>query len=158
GLVPLALGTDTAGSGRVPAMYNNIVGLKPKLGAIPTTGVVPACKTLDCVSIFALTTDDAWAALDVLSPPDRQRSPAGPLREPCPRDAAIGVPAEDQRMFFGDAQAAADYAAAIARLERLGAEIRIVDMRPFYEAARLLYEGPWVAERYIAAERVIAET
>src|SRR6266849_6350196 len=103
GLVPLALGTDTAGSGRVPAMLNNIVGLKPSLGLVSTAGVVPACRTLDCVSVFALTTDDAWTALAVLAGADA----ADPYSRPRPLgtpDAAspknrIGVPAPAQRVF-----------------------------------------------------------
>ena len=159
GLVPLALGTDTAGSGRVPAMLNNIVGLKPSLGLVSTAGVVPACRTLDCVSVLALTVDDAWAALAVLAggdPRDPYSRPR-PLGTPdvAPPKNRIGVPAPAQRVFFDDAQAAADYAAALDRLARLG-EIVEIDMAPFYETARLLYEGPWVAERYIAAEPVIA--
>ena len=160
GLVPLALGTDTAGSGRVPAMLNNIVGLKPSLGLVSNFGVVPACRTLDCVSVFALTTDDAWtglaavAGVDANDPYSRPR----PLGAPgaVPPGIKIGVPRVGERIFFGDDQAAADYDAALARLRRLGAEIVIIDIEPFYETAHLLYEGPWVAERYAAAESLIA--
>jgi allophanate hydrolase len=159
GIVPLALGTDTAGSGRVPAMLNNIVGLKPSLGLVSTRGVVPACRTLDCVSIFALTVDDAWYALKTIAGYDatdiysRDRK-IGTLGA-APRDCVLGVPRADQRLFFGDARAASDYDAALARLTRLGYATAEIDMAPFYEAARLLYEGPWVAERYLAAKRVI---
>jgi len=160
GLVPLALGTDTAGSGRVPAMLNNIVGLKPSLGLVSTFGVVPACRTLDCVSVFALTTDDAWAALAAMAGPDAndpysRRRPLGELGG-LPRGLKIGVPRPTERVFFGDTQSAADYAAALDRLVRLGGAIVEVDIEPFYETARLLYEGPWVAERYVAAESLIA--
>ena len=106
GLVPLALGTDTAGSGRVPAGLNNIVGLKPSLGLVSTAGVVPACRTLDCVSVFALTVDDAFAALAAMAGPD----PADPYSRPRPLGALgavpaglrIGVPMPGQRLFFGD--------------------------------------------------------
>ncbi len=106
GIVPLALGTDTAGSGRVPAGLNNIVGLKPSLGLVSTYGVVPACRTLDCVSVFALTVDDAWSALAAIAGPDandpysRQR----PLGDPgaMPAQVKIGVPRAGQRLFFGD--------------------------------------------------------
>jgi allophanate hydrolase len=162
GLVPLALGTDTAGSGRVPAMLNNIVGLKPSLGLVSTFGVVPACRTLDCVSVLALTTDDAWAALavmagaDVNDPYSRKR----PLGAPgaLPPALRVGVPRPSERVFFGDAQAAADYAAALDRLVRLGAALVEIDIEPFYETARLLYEGPWVAERYVVAESLIASS
>jgi len=159
GIVPLALGTDTAGSGRVPAMLNNIVGLKPSLGLVSTNGVVPACRTLDCVSIFALSVDDARAALAVLAGYDaadvysRDRK-IGTLGS-APGDCTLGVPRSDQRQFFSDARAASDYDAALARLRSLGHSLIEIDMTPFYETARLLYEGPWVAERYLAAKRVI---
>src|SRR6202158_649418 len=162
GLVPLALGTDTAGSGRVPAMLNNIVGLKPSLGLASTYGVVPACRTLDCVSVFALTTDDAWTTLAVLAGRDvtdacaRER-PLGVLGA-MPPAVKIGVPRPSERVFFGDQQSASDYAAALDRLARLGAEISETGMEPFYETARLLYEGPWVAERYAVVESLIASS
>ena len=107
GLVPLALGTDTAGSGRVPAMLNNIVGLKPTLGLVSTAGVVPACRTLDCVSVFALTVDDALTALPRWPAPRRARSLfARPCRSArsarCRRDYGSAFRAQEQRMFFGD--------------------------------------------------------
>jgi allophanate hydrolase len=159
GSVPLALGTDTAGSGRVPAGFNNIVGLKPSLGLVPTTGVVPACRTLDCVSIFALTTDDAWMALAAIAGPDtadaysRER-PLGWIG-PVKPGLRIGVPATDQRVFFGDHAAAATYDSALARCATFGAKIIDVDMAPFYEAARLLYDGPWVAERYLVVRQLL---
>lgn len=159
GIVPVALGTDTAGSGRVPAMLNNIVGLKPSLGLVSTHGVVPACRTLDCVSIFALSVDDAWTALEAIAGYDaadiysRERQ-IGQLGA-APRGCTLGVPRADQRLFFGDARAASDYQAALDRLTRLGYALAEIDMTPFYETARLLYEGPWVAERYLAAKSVI---
>jgi allophanate hydrolase len=160
GLVPLALGTDTAGSGRVPAAFNNIVGLKPSLGLISTAGVVPACRTLDCVSVFALTVDDAFAALRAIAGPDpadpfSQARPLGDIGA-MPQVLRLGVPLAGQRVFFGDRVAAAAYEEAIARMARLGATIVDVDLEPFYETARLLYEGPWVAERYITARSLIA--
>src|ERR671931_1630655 len=159
GLVPLALGTDTAGSGRVPAALGNIVGLKPSLGLVSTAGVVPACRSIDCVSVLALTVDDAFAALAAIAGADdadaysRRRS-LGALKE-MPRGARLGVPKPDQREFFGDRASAAAYDDALARLARLGTSISEFDMAPFYEAAHLLYEGPWVAERYLAARTVI---
>jgi allophanate hydrolase len=159
GIVPLALGTDTAGSGRMPAMLNNIVGLKPSLGLVSTRGVVPACRTLDCVAIFALTVDDAWTALEAIAGYDaadiysRDR-PTGALGAAA-SGSILGVPRADQRLFFGDARAAADYDAALIRLTRLGYATTEIDMAPFYETARLLYEGPWLAERYLAARSVI---
>lgn len=159
GIVPLAIGTDTAGSGRVPAMLNNIVGLKPSLGLVSTHGVVPACRTLDCVSIFARGVDDAWAALEAIAGYDaadvysRDRT-IGTLGS-TPRSCTLGMPRTEQRLFFGDSRAALDYEAALARLKRLGHSLVEIDMAPFYETARLLYEGPWVAERYLVARRVI---
>jgi allophanate hydrolase len=160
GLVPLALGTDTAGSGRVPAALSNIVGLKPSLGLVSTSGLVPACRTLDCVSVFGLTTDDAFLALTVIAGPD-PADPYSRARAPgrlgaVPSGLRLGVPPPGQRLFFGDRVAAAAYEAAIARFAKLGATMVEIDMEPFYETARLLYEGPWVAERYIAARALIA--
>jgi allophanate hydrolase len=159
GIVPLALGTDTAGSGRVPAAFNNIVGLKPSLGLVSTAGVVPACRTLDCVSIFALTVDDALTALGAMAGPDdgdpysRQRPL--PAVGPTPHAFKFGVPLTAQRPFFGDKISAAAYDAALAKLAALGGQIVEIDFQPFYETARLLYEGPWVAERYITARALI---
>jgi len=159
GLVPLALGTDTAGSGRVPAGLNNIVGLKPSLGLVSTYGVVPACRTLDCVSVFALTVDDAWLALEAIagSDPKDPYSRRRPLATPgaMPR-VKLGVPRGGQRLFFGDRDYAEHYDVALSRLERLGGEIVEIDIEPFYETARLLYEGPWVAERTLTARSLLA--
>jgi allophanate hydrolase len=162
GLVPLALGTDTAGSGRVPAGLSNIVGLKPSLGLISTAGVVPACRTLDCASVLALSVDDAFAALEVLAGPDAadpysRPRPVGTL-DPFPAGVRLGVPLTGQRLFFGDKASAAAYDAALTRFAALGARIVEIDIEPFYEAARLLYEGPWVAERYITARKLIASS
>ncbi len=160
GLVPLSLGTDTAGSGRVPAGFNNIVGLKPSLGLISTHGLVPACRTLDCISVFALTVDDAWAGLSAVVGPDRADSYSRnrPLGKPgaMPKHIKLGVPLPGQRLFFGDKDYEAGYDAALARLTKLGCEIVEIDIEPFYETARLLYEGPWVAERTIVAQKLLA--
>jgi allophanate hydrolase len=162
GIVPLALGTDTAGSGRVPAGLNNIVGLKPSLGLISTAGVLPACRTLDCVSIFALTTDDAWTALAAMAGPDRadpysQARPLGRVGA-MGKNIRIGVPIAAQRLFFGDHNAADIYAKAIERFAALGVQIVETDIEPFYETARLLYEGPWVAERYLVVRSLLASS
>jgi allophanate hydrolase len=154
GIVPLALGTDTAGSGRVPAGLNNIVGLKPSLGLVSTHGVVPACRTLDCVSIFTLTVDDAWMALTAMAgvddkdPYSRHRA----LHNPGPMHAQtkLGAPRKGERQFFGDRVFEVAYDTALERLAKLGCTIIDIDVEPFYETARLLYEGPWVAERTIA--------
>jgi allophanate hydrolase len=159
GLVPLAIGTDTAGSGRVPAMYNNIVGLKPSLGLVSTHGVVPACRTLDCVSVFALTVDDAVTALQTIAAPDEKdaysRALPATAAGACPPHLRLGVPRASQRQFFGDRRAATAYGAALERLAAMGATLVEIDMEPFYETARLLYEGPWVAERYVTARQLI---
>jgi allophanate hydrolase len=160
GLVPLALGTDTAGSGRVPAMLNNIVGLKPSLGMISTAGLVPACRTLDCISVFALTVDDATLALSVMAGPDpadpfsRDR-PLGPIT-PFPANLRLGVPRNGQLVFFGDKKAEAAYGEALTRWSALGADLVEFNLEPFYDTARLLYEGPWVAERYLVIRNLLA--
>jgi len=150
GLASFALGTDTAGSGRVPAAFNNLIGLKPSIGRLSARGVVPACRSLDCVSIFALTAEDAATVLgaaegfDAADPYSRRlgNAPIPALR--------FGVPRAEQLQFFGDEAYAALFAAAGKRLESLGGTRVELDFMPFLEAARLLYEGPWVAERYAA--------
>jgi allophanate hydrolase len=162
GLVPLALGTDTAGSGRVPAMLNNIVGLKPSLGMVSTAGVTPACRTLDCVSVFSLTVDDAVTALaamagaDGADPFSRDR-PLGQLT-PLPAMLRLGLPRNGQLIYFGDKASEAAYGEAMKRWSALGAELVEFDMEPFYETARLLYEGPWVAERYLVIRNLLASS
>ncbi|MGW4803834.1 allophanate hydrolase [Kitasatospora sp. NPDC004272] len=143
GLVDLALGTDTAGSGRVPAALNGVVGLKPTPGLVPTDGVVPACASLDCVSVFARTVDEAESALRLLADP----APAAPGRRPGPW--RVAVPAADRLGVLADGWAAA-HAAAAGRLAAAGAELRDVDLAPFDAAAALLYGGAFVAERYAA--------
>jgi len=154
GIVPVALGTDTAGSGRVPAGLQNIVGLKPSLGLIPNTGVVPACRTLDTVSVFALTVEDAWAVLEAVAGADAADAFSRPL--PLGRPGAspprirLGVPRPEDRDFAGDKAAQASYEAALERAVHFGAQIIPLDCSPFYEVARLLYDGPWVAERWLA--------
>src|SRR5215469_15485047 len=162
GLVPLALGTDTAGSGRMPALLNNIVGLKPSLGMISTAGVVPACRTLDCVSVFSLTVDDAVTALAAMAGPDladpfsRDR-PLGEIT-PFPQKLRLGVPSKRQLIFFGDKACEAAFGQALKLWTALGAELIEFDMEPFYEAARLLYEGPWIAERYLVIRDLLASS
>ena len=147
GLVPLALGTDTAGSGRIPAGLNNIVGLKPSLGLVSNAGVVPACQSLDCVSVFALNADDAYAALGVMA----NTTPLGDV----PPGLRIGVPrAADRRL--DDKRAKAAFAAALKLAGGLGRVVE-VDLTPFLETARLLYEGPWLAERWVAVGDFIAQ-
>jgi allophanate hydrolase len=156
GLVSFSLGTDTAGSGRVPAAFNNLVGLKPTRGLLSTSGVVPACRSLDCVSIFALTATDAARVLRVAAGYDAadpfSRRAAVPARA-LPRSfdgCRIGVPRASQLEFFGNRDAARLFAGFIEKLLELKALPVEIDLQPFLETARLLYEGPWVAERYAA--------
>ena len=155
GLVSFSLGTDTAGSGRVPAAFNNIVGLKPSRGLLSARGVVPACRTLDCISIFANCAADAQTVLDVAAgfdadDPYSRDEAAISAGGPIPTDGArVGVPKAENLEFFGDAAAEKLFGDAVARAESLGARVVEVDLTPFLEAARLLYEGPWVAERYV---------
>src|SRR4051812_39914503 len=162
GLVALALGSDTAGSGRVPAMLNNIVGLKPSLGLISNAGLVPACRTLDCISVFSLTVDDAMTALATMAGPDgadpfsRDR-PLGAVSA-FPEKLRLGVPRNGQLIFFGDRAAEKAYGEALERWTSLGAMLVEFDLEPFYETARLLYEGPWVAERYLVIRDLLASS
>src|SRR5580658_8256377 len=160
GFTPLALGTDTAGSGRVPAAFSNIVGLKPSRGMVSCAGVVPACRTLDCVSVFALTVDDAMAMLHVIAGPDAADPYSHPrpvgVAGPMPNGVKLGAPRPGQRLFFGDTMSARAYDEALARLTSLGAKIVEIDIEPFYAAARLLYDGPWVAERYLTVKALVA--
>jgi len=159
GLVSFALGTDTAGSGRVPAAFNHIVGLKPSRGLLSTTGVVPACRSLDCVSIFTLCCEDAHRVLDVCVVFDDRDAYARKLpiapQSFDPRRFRFGVPRPEQLEFFGNEEAKRLFAQAVERLQALGGEKVEVDFAPFMAAARLLYEGPWVAERYAAIEAFI---
>lgn len=153
GWVSFALGTDTAGSGRVPAAFNNLVGLKPTPGVISTSGVVPACRSLDCVSIFALTAGDARRVFRVVAtfdPSDPYARCDGTARPEFAERFRFGVPRPDQLEFFGDKDAERLFAAAAERLEAIGGRRIEIDFAPFLETARLLYEGPWVAERYLA--------
>lgn len=150
GHVSFALGTDTAGSGRIPAACNGIVGLKPTRGWLSLAGVVPACQSLDCVAIFASTARDAATVLEIAAAFDH----ADPYARPAPRPTRqpvrrLGMPLPGQREFFGNPDTAQRFADAA---ERLAAQVTLVpvDIAPLLEAARLLYEGPWVAERYEA--------
>ncbi len=162
GQVSFSLGTDTAGSGRVPACFNNLVGLKPSRGLLSNTGLVPACKSLDCISIFALNASDAQSALRAAAcydPSDAYSRP-NPLELETPRRAfregmTFGVPLPEQLQFFGDEDYLNLYLESVARLEALGFKKQIIDFSPFLAAARLLYEGPWVAERYWAIQDLI---
>lgn len=161
GQVDFALGTDTAGSGRVPAAFNNLVGLKPTRGVVSMTGVVPACRTLDCVSVFARDLDltsrifrdaadfdaEDWSARAFQDTGDSWSG--GQFR--------FGVPREDQLEFFGDEESRTLYLAAVARCARAGGQRVEIDYEPFRAAAELLYSGPWVAERLAALEHFVRD-
>ena len=164
GLVSFALGTDTAGSGRVPAAFNNIVGLKPSRGLLSTTGVVPACRSLDCVSVFAPTVEDAVAVAELA----RGYDPGDPASRPeadgfrfgvgaRPPRFRFGVPAGAALDFLGDARAAELFQGGVSRLEAMGGVRVELDFAPFEEASGLLYDGPFVAERLEAGGRLLAE-
>lgn len=154
GLASFSLGTDTAGSGRVPAAFNALIGVKPSCGLLSSTGVVPACRTLDCVSIFALTPHDAEVVLNVAAGFDQSDAYSQNFEHTTKAAIkVIGVPHADQLNFFGDH----DYAALFEQT-KLAAQAKKyqmveIDFQPFIDAANLLYAGPWVAERY----QVIAE-
>lgn len=164
GAVSFALGTDTAGSGRVPAALNNIVGLKPTLGALSATGVVPACRTLDTISIFALTVGDAFAAFSVAqgfdpADPYSREVAVAPLSVPpvgAPAGARIGVPDKGSIEFFGDSEQQAAFDRDVDLLTAQGAKVVPVDFAPFYAVADMLYYGAWVAERYTVIEELLA--
>lgn len=156
GLVDFSLGTDTAGSGRVPAAFNNLIGYKPTRGRWSTAGLVPACRTLDCITVFARELPLAKRVDEVI----RGFDPADPYSRPIPeasaREGAIGILPEAEREFFGDTGYARLYSEAIAKARALGWEVVEFDYRPFREAAALLYAGPWVAERTAAMEEFMA--
>ncbi|WP_165223026.1 allophanate hydrolase [Affinirhizobium pseudoryzae] len=159
GFVDFSLGTDTAGSGRIPAGMNGIVGLKPSLGLISSTGVVPACRTLDTVSIFSRDVETAFRVLQVIAAYDAEdpfsRNVPRPVLEEPKRQPKVGVPPASQRMFFGDDAAEAAFSADLETLQSLGFAVVEVDFEPLHAVARLLYEGPWVAERYAAIRSFI---
>jgi allophanate hydrolase len=157
GTASFALGTDTAGSGRIPAGFNNLVGVKPSLGLVSTRGVVPACRSLDCVSIFALTVADGMCVLDAMAAQDADdpysRAPvagSSPQRTTLPQTFDFAVPAAADLTFFGDSDYERLFGEAIARLESLGGRPRAIDFAPFAAAAEILYSDAGVAERVAA--------
>jgi allophanate hydrolase len=154
GIVAFSLGTDTAGSGRVPAALNNIVGLKPTLGALSGSGVVPACRTLDTISIFAMTVAETFEILGVAAAYDADDaySRPVPIRPLTAMHAGIriGIPDEATLETFGDAEQAEHFRSTVVRLRTAGASVTEIDFEPFYAVARMLYEGAWLAERVAA--------
>ena len=159
GIVDFSLGTDTAGSGRIPAGMNGIVGLKPTLGLLSATGMVPACRTLDTISVFARSVELARLVTETAAAYDpadaySRRLPL-PLASGVPPRLRVGVPKTGQRKFFGDAATEAAYSADLASFAALGAEVIEINFEPLHAVARLLYEGPWLAERYAATKPLI---
>jgi allophanate hydrolase len=155
GLVAFALGTDTAGSGRVPAAFNHLVGFKPSKGRWSTRGLVPACRTIDCITVFTDDVADAVAVDAVLAAFDPEDPFSRPPADVALKGSRIGVPRRDQRVFFGDVQSEHLYDRALSVLACDAAVVEI-DMTPLLEAARLLYGGPWVAERTAAILPLLA--
>ncbi|MDF1740978.1 MAG: allophanate hydrolase [Verrucomicrobiales bacterium] len=148
GLASFSLGTDTAGSGRVPAMFNKLWGIKPSCGRLSTSGVVPACRTLDCVSIFTLNGADGRTTLQIAEGYDASDSYSRPTVDRArPASRKLGIPKPGQLMFFGDAGYETTWEKALSDLQSKGWDCVEVDFEPFLKAARLLYEGPWVSER-----------
>jgi allophanate hydrolase len=162
-LCAFSLGTDTAGSGRVPAAFNNLIGLKPTRGLLSTAGVVPACRSLDCVSIFARTAAEARAVWDVArgfdaKDPYSRILPAGTAAPWLSGSFRFGIPDESQLKFFGDEETPRLYRQAAGRFESAGGIRTTIDFTVFKEAAELLYAGPWVAERFAAVGEFLSRT
>lgn len=154
GLAAFALGTDTAGSGRIPAAFNHLIGFKPTRGRWSSRGLVPACRTLDCITVFTGTADDAGLVDDVVAGFDREDGLSRPLDDAPRARRRIGVPHVDQRPWFGNIESEFLYETALARLD---AELVKIDMAPLNEAARMLYNGPWVAERTAALQDLLRD-
>lgn len=154
-LVCFSLGTDTGGSGRIPAALNNVVGLKPTLGTLSMQGIVPCCPSLDCPSVFALSVEDALAVAQTMYVADRQdpslrdntaSSDFGPA---IPNERwALLAPNESQLEFFSNPAGLALYKRSLRHFEEMGCSVRRIDFQPFIEAGNLLFDGPWIAERY----------
>jgi allophanate hydrolase len=160
GLVPFAIGTDTAGSGRVPAALTGTVGIKPSRGLVSTVGVVPACASLDCASVFATSVADGLAVLSVMAGPEHSDPWSRGLPAPAPVPVAVGgrrvgVPRDPE--FYGDTAAEKAFASVVSRLDDLGHQLVEIDLAPFLAAGRLLYDGPWVAERLAAVGDFVAQ-
>ena len=156
GLVPFSLGTDTAGSGRVPAGHNNIVGLKPTKGWFSTTGLIPACRTIDVISIFALTVDNAWQVAQVMQGYDASDDYSRVHPQNVPSQFSKGkIAIPDTLEFYGDAETEKAFQLAIARVQSLGYTVEPIDFAPFQQLAAALYNRSWVAERTSAVEKMV---
>jgi allophanate hydrolase len=159
GIVPLALGTDTAGSGRVPAAFNGLVGVKPTRGLVSTTGVLPACRSLDCVTTLTRDVETARLALSAMVSFDSEDPWARPRPVALPPGVAkvmttVGIPVRGLDL---DEAARSAWDRAVAHAGDVGLELLPVDITPFLEAGLLLYGGPWVAERYAAVGHLVEQ-
>jgi allophanate hydrolase len=155
GQVPFSLGTDTAGSGRIPAGFNNIVGLKPTPGRVGTGGVLPACRSIDCVSVFALTANDAAEVLATIEGPDATDAYSDFRTGPAHFKPALKVGVPRDPVFSGNAAYEAAFTQAVAQLETLGHTVVPIDFAPLHAVAELLYGGPWVAERHAVVQALM---
>ena len=154
--MPFSLGTDTAGSGRVPAGHNNIVGLKPTKGWFSTTGLIPACRTIDVISIFALTVDNAWQVAQVMQGYDASDEYSRTHPQNVPSQFSKGkIAIPDTLEFYGDAETEKAFQLAIARVQSLGYTVEPIDFVPFQQLATALYNRSWVAERTSAVEKMV---
>lgn len=159
GLVPFTLGTDTAGSGRVPAGFNNIVGLKPTKGWFSNEGMIRACRSIDCISVFALTVEDADLVAQIMGQYDVDDAYArkNPLTTPSRFGSKPKFAVPNVLTFFGDQQSETAFEVALDQLRAIGVEIKAIDFSPFYELAKQLYQGSWVAERTVAIGALLEE-
>ena len=160
-MASFSLGTDTAGSGRVPAAFNNLIGLKATKGVVSTSGVVPACRSLDCVTVFAKGLDDIETVFEIVNKYDENdiysRKYLASKKE-SKEEFIFAIPQKSQLKFFGDKEAEKLFFEAVQNFEALGGKAYEIDYEPFNESANLLYSGPWVTERFIAIKDVITKT
>ena len=157
GWVAFALGTDTAGSGRIPAGFNGLVGLKPTPGRVSTAGVLPACRTLDCVSVFAHTVDDATRVLAVIEGQDERDPYSAGVAGPAAAASRVRVGVPQAPVFRGDAGYEPAWRSAVQRAQALGWSVEPIDFSLLFEVAALLYEGPWVAERHAVLQALLQQ-
>ncbi|BBN59061.1 allophanate hydrolase [Hydrogenovibrio marinus] len=160
-LCSFSLGTDTAGSGRVPAAFNNLIGLKPSKGLLSTKGVVPAVRSQDVVSVFALNSQDAYEVFEVAAQADAEDEFSRKEMDLMPpawgARPVLGIPSSETISFAGDEQAEKHFYDSIAELKKQGYEVKEINFQPWLDTAKLLYEGAWVAERYVAIEAFMEE-
>jgi allophanate hydrolase len=160
-MVSFSLGTDTAGSGRVPAAFNNLIGLKASKGVVSTSGVVPACRSLDCVTVFTKGLDDIESIFEVVNKYDEADIYSREYVQTTNKaknSFTFAIPKKEQLKFFSDEEAEKLFWEAVKKFESIGGKAVEVDYEPFNESANLLYSGPWVTERYIAIKDVITKT